>query len=320
MAGSARVKLIAAGAFVLLAAVIAHGATFTVNDRGTAGDDNRGDCVCHTAGGVCTMVAAQQESESCPGTDTVNVTSGLALTPSGDLFFGAPVHLVCLGARCCTGIDCGSAAWPTTINFGNAPGGIKLVGDGSTIHGCDVAGVAGSDSNAYAVSLQGASSSATCVNAHDSWGGIIAVGPGASIGGRTSGDAVWVHRNHFGATLIVDNTSINSSLSGTTADGLSADANAVCLYLEGGKNLVVDGVLASGCTDVGIYIKDASVVDAKIQNSLIGRNRTDNADLCNRAQVQDHGSGTTVSGSNIIADCVAPTAATVDTPTPVAPN
>lgn len=320
--------LLAVIALLLLCAAAAHAATFTVDDAGDAGDDDTGDGICHTAGGVCTLRAAIEQANTLVGSHAIDITSGLAITYAGNATIVTPVTLTCLGATCCTGLDCSSASWPTSINFGNAAGGLKLNGANSTIHGCEVYGVTGSDSTAYAIGVGGASSSATCNSVHDSWGGIIVVADsGSTIGGASSGDANWAHNNHFGLTVF-GGGAIRGNITGTTANGLAADANVIGIYVEGGDGDVVDGNLTSANTEEGIFVKDASITNATISNNLVGVNRPANADLCNYTsngafqvdhQITDNGTGTTLT-NNTLGCQPAPTETPANTPTPAPPE
>lgn len=310
---------------IIAAALEANAATFSVDSAGDASDDNTGDGICHTAGGVCTLRAAIQEVNVLAGSHTIEITSGLAITFAGDAGITSPITLTCQGATCCTGLDCSGASWPTSINFGAAAGGLKLNGANSSVRGCEVYGVAGSDSNAYAIVVGGANSTATCNSVHDSWGGIVTLGSGSTIGGASSGDANWAHNNHFGLTVF-GGGSIVGNITGTTANGLAADANVVGIYVEGGNSDTVDGNLASGNTDQGILVKDAAVTNTTISNNLVGVNRTNTGDLCNYLrdrpdihQITDNGTGTTLI-SNTLGCQPTPTETPVDTPTPVPPE
>lgn len=309
--GIAGMAVAASLAVVLGAAGPVHAATFTVNSTGDASDASPGDGVCATAGSVCTLRAAQQEADALPGVDAIEITSGLAVAPSGDIPFATTLTLTCLGATCCTGLDCGDANWPTSINFGNAAGGLKFSGDNVTVHGCEVYGVSGSDSTAYAILISGDDGRATCNNVHDNWGGIVITGVGGVIGGTNSGDANWAHGNHFGLTLLTGNTAARGNVSGTSADGLSAAANASYgVYIEAGDSATADGNLVAGNGGSGVYVK-ADATNAIVTNNLIGRNRTDSADLCNGIpQIDDHGTSTTISG-NTVGTCATPTATPV---------
>jgi CSLREA domain-containing protein len=59
----------------LFAAPASAATTLTVTNLGDASDDNIGNGVCHTAGGVCTLRAAIQEANALAGADTINITA-----------------------------------------------------------------------------------------------------------------------------------------------------------------------------------------------------------------------------------------------------
>jgi CSLREA domain-containing protein len=62
--------------------VSAPQAAFTVNNAGDAVDNNLGNGICATAGGVCTLRAAIMESNKLAGTDSITINSGLNITLS----------------------------------------------------------------------------------------------------------------------------------------------------------------------------------------------------------------------------------------------
>jgi CSLREA domain-containing protein len=49
----------------------AGGEVFLVASSGDASDDAKGDCLCHTSGGPCTLRAAIEEANACPGGQTI---------------------------------------------------------------------------------------------------------------------------------------------------------------------------------------------------------------------------------------------------------
>ena len=55
-------------------------AAFTVNNNGDAVDNNIGNGVCSTAGGVCTLRAAIQESNRLAGNDSITINAGINIT------------------------------------------------------------------------------------------------------------------------------------------------------------------------------------------------------------------------------------------------
>lgn len=59
--------------FVLASASAASAATFVVNNSGDAGDAVKGNGVCATGSGVCTLRAAIEEAEALSGPDTVTI-------------------------------------------------------------------------------------------------------------------------------------------------------------------------------------------------------------------------------------------------------
>ena len=66
-------------------------AAFTVNNNGDAVDNNIGNGVCSTAGGVCTLRAAIQEANRLAGNDSITINAGINITlnlgnPDNDAF------------------------------------------------------------------------------------------------------------------------------------------------------------------------------------------------------------------------------------------
>ena len=55
-------------------------AAFTVNNNGDAVDNNIGNGVCSTAGGVCTLRAAIQEANRLAGNDSITINAGINIT------------------------------------------------------------------------------------------------------------------------------------------------------------------------------------------------------------------------------------------------
>lgn len=62
--------------------VSAPQASFTVNNAGDAVDNNLGNGICATAGGVCTLRAAIMEANKLAGSDSITINSGLNITLS----------------------------------------------------------------------------------------------------------------------------------------------------------------------------------------------------------------------------------------------
>ncbi|MFA6027419.1 MAG: Ig-like domain-containing protein [Patescibacteria group bacterium] len=88
--------------------------TFTVNDLGDATDDNAGDGVCHTAGGVCTFRAAIVEINALAGNHTINfsvagtieVASVVTLSRANTTIDGGTNHDVVINGTGTAGIHC----------------------------------------------------------------------------------------------------------------------------------------------------------------------------------------------------------------------
>lgn len=75
---------LAAGAGLALTMV--HGAggagdTYIVNSNGDQPDINLGDCICSANTGFCTLRAAIQEANACPGGQTIRFASDMKITP-----------------------------------------------------------------------------------------------------------------------------------------------------------------------------------------------------------------------------------------------
>lgn len=81
-----RQTLVAAVIWVsLLAIAPAYAAIFTVTSHADAPDAVRGDGICATLQGVCTLRAAIQEANALPGVDTINLPRGVYPLTAGEL-------------------------------------------------------------------------------------------------------------------------------------------------------------------------------------------------------------------------------------------
>lgn len=295
--------------------------TLVVNTAANDADDNPGDGVCHTAAGACSLRAAINEANTwnthnriefnIPGAGphiiALNATGLDAVLYSLDIDGTTQA-----GTTCCTGLNCSGASWKVILDRGGSTaGGLWLNGDHSTVKGLAVRGVGGTDGAGYAIHFEGDHGTATCNEVTGSWGGIGAWGEFVTIGGAGASDANWAHANGgFGLTTIGGHSAIQGNLSGTSADGLSADGNGGNgIYVEGGVGNIVEGNLASGNDGPGIYIKsDAS--DTELTDNLVGVKRDRSSDLCNNGifggeQIRDDGVETALSG-NILGECPPP--------------
>lgn len=301
-------------ALLLLAlAMPAVAATFTVDSTGDASDASAGDGNCATAGGVCTLRAAIQEANALSGADSVafaiagsgphTITVATALPfISTDLTIDGTTQT---GTVCCDGPrNCSSAAWKIIIDrAGGTNGGLRTSGSATVlIKGVEITGIAGNSSDAYGVNVED-NSTVQCVYAHGNWGGIIADGA-STIGGLGAGEANLTNDNHFGITIKGPSVA-EGNLSGTDKTGATAVPNeSIGIFFEGGTGARASGNLASGNSEIGIYVR-GDTVNAVIEDNIVGRNRTDSANVCNVLQIDDDGTGTTLT-DNIVASCTAP--------------
>jgi CSLREA domain-containing protein len=122
----------------------AQAATFTVDSTGDAGDDNRGDGICRTAAGACTLRAAIQTANGDPAHDTIvfSLAGGSEIEVAQELpHVTAPVELD--GGAGVT-LDGGAlpayTADPPRVGFSiRPPHGLTVRGTtGSTIRGLTV--------------------------------------------------------------------------------------------------------------------------------------------------------------------------------------
>jgi predicted outer membrane repeat protein len=66
------------------------GHTFTVNSNTDSGDSNKGNCICSTATGTCTLRAAVEEANACAGDDTILLQSGVTYPIGSTLTIDSP--------------------------------------------------------------------------------------------------------------------------------------------------------------------------------------------------------------------------------------
>lgn len=109
------------------AARAAGGETFTVNSTGDAPDASEGNCICATAAGVCTLRAALQEANACPGPQTIRFSGPFGIQPSSPL-----PSLTDNG----TVID-GSEWWAVGSGHGGMPA-VEVNGASASSHGLEI--------------------------------------------------------------------------------------------------------------------------------------------------------------------------------------
>lgn len=111
-------------------------AAFTVNNNGDAVDNNIGNGVCSTAGGVCTLRAAIQEANRLAGNDSITINAGINTTlnlgnPDNDAFAQNSASEGDLDIFCA--INAGEDACVLPLNTNNNDLSITGAAGGNTI-------------------------------------------------------------------------------------------------------------------------------------------------------------------------------------------
>jgi hypothetical protein len=190
--------------FVVLPAGVAAAADFVVNDSGEAGDAVKGNGVCATAGGVCTLRAAVEEAEVLTGGDKITI-------PAMTITLGSPLTIT------------------KTVTVQGA-GGRSTIVTGSPGH--ILIGIGGGDIQIRDLALQGATSNGSGYglailqngNAATTLERVRVVGNSVT-GSSTVGAPLWLAAGEM--------TVRNSEVSGNTATSTSTSAFGAGIYMQG---------------------------------------------------------------------------------------
>lgn len=283
--------------------------TFTVDSTADTSDDNAGNNVCHTAGGVCTLRAAIEESNAHAGADTVDFSATGTLTLTSALPTITETLTIDGGVVCDPWAQTG-LSWPFVIDAnGIANAGLFNSAGALTVIGLEIKNIAGSSSSGYGIRLETSGSTARCNYSHGNWGGIIINGgTGSTIEKNITNDntlsGVSLNSASGGNTAIDNFTGVNAA-------GTSAVANQYGVYVENGDGNIVDHNLATGNSGAGIYTKASAATNTVVQNNFIGVD-INSANLgCN--PLDDQGTGTTKSNNTLCVDTPTPTPAATPT-------
>jgi hypothetical protein len=282
-----------------LAAAPAAATVFTVNDNGDAGDANPGDGVCATAGVVCTLRAAIDETNALAagaphdirfsGALTIATASNFTVTRAGTVVDGI------------TGNP--DFAGTPVVEIDGSPGGgtalLVLDGGAATLRGLVVRGRAGnagillqSAANVVRGCYVGTNAAGTAAAPNGL--GIAVAGDGATanvIGGTSPGDGNVISGQSPGTGIDLHNTTSNviqGNFIGTDVSGTVAIPNTFGINIEVLGGNVIGGAAAgeghviSGNDNTGLRISGAN--GNVVEGNLIGLDATGAGDLGNGNQ------------------------------------
>jgi len=222
-------------------------------DDSLAHDVTLGDCTCADTYGLCTLRAAVEEANACPGPDTI--TFKFAMNIAID------TNLISLALNETATIDA-SDVWNSldnapgvTINGGGASfAGLYLGGDSCQIYGLHITNFGGS--------------------------GILVVSASNWIGGPGPGQRNVLSGNDIGISLSgssTQNNTVYNNYIGLTPAGDTKNPNGTGILIAGGaSNNVVGGTLTgqanyiSGNTYHGITIEGTGTDNNQIMGNAIG--------------------------------------------------
>jgi len=247
---------------VLLAGLLRTGATpvrgtgFVVNsyfDDADAHDASPGDCLCADTYGWCTLRAAVEEANACPGTDTITFATAMAIFVGNSPGSFQLYETVTIDA---------SSVWDTA---NNAPG-VQINGKGGSFSGLYV--------NASSCRIYGLTITAFGGD------GILVVSAANQIGGTGAGQRNVLSGNGTGLSLYSssaqNNTVVNNYL-GLTPAGDAANPNETGLFIGNGAddNFIGGsgagkGNVISGNTYDGVLVEGLGTDNNWIEGNAIG--------------------------------------------------
>ncbi len=311
----------AALVLAFLAAGPAGATVFTVNDAGDAFDASPGDGVCATAGNVCTLRAAVEETNALAagapheirfsGAMTIAVGSILTLSRAGTVvdgiagnpaFAGTPVVEVTpsVGPPVSSGfvVNGGTTTLRGLVVRGFFDASIVLQSSSNVVRGCFVgtnaAGTAAA-ANGYGIRVQAIGTTGNLI-------GGTAPGDGNLISGNSAyGIELWT-----GATAtVIQGNRIGVNAAGTAAlpngsGGVHVASTGVAGSVIGGATAAARNVISghSASNAFGIQLSGAGVTGTVIQGNYIGTDVTGTVAIPNYFGIDLAGSGaSTIGGS-----------------------
>lgn len=289
-------------AIALLLASAARATTFTVNSLLDDDDDNPGDCVCHTAGAVCTFRAAKSEANACSGADTIDINgiAGTVTSGVGNYDFTEQVTVT----RTCTTpdgtftLDCtGGGGTCTRLSSGSS---------GSTIRGLSVQHAA-----VDGLAIETAGNTIECNEFVDNEDNIFVTGASNIIGGISGAStrnriALARHEGIHLSGLGAHDNVVEGNWVGVSANGLSAAANGfhgINVSTQSGGNPASNMIggatsasrnIVSGNTGYGIAVA-AGATNTTIRFDDIGLDSARACTLPNvSGRIDDAGTNTTL--------------------------
>ena len=232
----------------------AAGEIFTVNNTGDDPDASPGNCQCRTSGGACTLCAAIQEANACPGPQTIRFSGLMSIYPATAL-----PALTDNG----TVID-GSDRWQVVSGY-EVPG-VVLNGQGRNFSGlvittsnCAIYGLGIRDFGQHGVYLYG--------GAQNNFIG----GPGTHQRNVISHNGV--HGVRIEGSTTTSNT-VSSNYIGTDFTGRTAYGNGghgVSIW-QGAGNMVFNNLIAAnGWSGVAVdYVSNGAIAGNRIGVNLSG--------------------------------------------------
>ena len=291
-------------------------ATFPVNDIGDAGDATAGDGVCATAGAVCTLRAAIQETNALAGPDVIT----FAIIPNGPKTITPATALpIITGRVTIDGTTQGGWVSAPIVELNGAvtagADGLNLQGggsDGSTIRGLvinrfDASAIAVfSQNNVIAGNYMGTDLSGTLASPNGV--GVFIGNSGNRVGGTVPADRNIISGNTTdGIQILGFANDVQGNYIGLDVNGaidLGNNNQGVAIF-QGGSNNTIGGSVAgarnviSGNNNDGILIADPSTTGNVVQGNRIGTNAAGTAAVANLRGIEITGgaSANTIGGA-----------------------
>jgi len=252
-------------------------------DDADAHDANPGDCLCADTWGLCTLRAAVEEANACPGTDTITFEGGMTIYVDTSLGSFSLDETVIIDA---------SSVWDT---FNNAPG-VVLNGGGGSFSGLYVGANSCQIYGLYLTNFGGY--------------GILVMSAANWIGGGEAGQRNVLSGNGTGIGLSgssAQNNVLHNNYIGLTPVGTTKNSNDTGLYIGGGA---VDNIVGgndathvnyiSGNTTNGVMIEHTGTDNNWLGGNAIGVG-TDLSNLGNGAygiRIQNGAANTVIGGAS----------------------
>lgn len=263
---------------VVLFALLTNSAfatTFTVNNNGDASDASHGDGSCATAGAVCTLRAAIEETNDLAGTHTIGFNAGLAAITPGSAYEQLSRAGLTIDGAAGTSID-GSSA-------GASVNGLTVGTTDVTIKDLYIYKFGGSGiriaSGAKDVLITGNVIGTNVAGATDKQNTLDGIRIDISGAENVSGSNGGVEGIYIGGSTVAE----ANILSGNTQSGISNSSTgniSGTVTLHGNIiGLGTDGTTALGNDAVGVYSSASANLDWVITGNVISANGGSGVDI-----------------------------------------